>query len=123
MTVFAVWIVNKAGGLVYNRTFARPSLCPPPLELPSFRRWRADPPLEPCSYTAGLPQISQNDALVLAGTLHGVHAITAQLSPVGSDGRAEGCEIVESDWGRVVIYLTPTGFVPSLLPILQRTGS
>lgn len=25
MTVFAVWIINKAGGLVYNRTFARPS--------------------------------------------------------------------------------------------------
>ncbi|KAK4211727.1 Sybindin-like protein [Rhypophila decipiens] len=54
MTVFALIIINKAGGLVYNRTF----------------------------YEGGLQKISTNDLLVLAGTFHGVHAITSRLSPV-----------------------------------------
>jgi hypothetical protein len=30
MTVFSMWIINKAGGLVYDRTFARPSPLYPP---------------------------------------------------------------------------------------------
>jgi hypothetical protein len=42
-TVFALIIINKAGGLVYNKTF----------------------------HDAGLNKISTNDYLVLAGTFHG----------------------------------------------------
>lgn len=42
-TVFALTIINKAGGLVYNKTF----------------------------HEAGLNKISTNDYLVLAGTFHG----------------------------------------------------
>jgi hypothetical protein len=42
-TVFALIIINKAGGLIYNRTF----------------------------HEAGLNKISTNDYLVLAGTFHG----------------------------------------------------
>jgi hypothetical protein len=42
--------------------------------------------------------------------MHGVHAIAAQLSPVGGEGgKGEGCEIIESDGVRLIIYLTPTG--------------
>lgn len=41
-TVFALIIINKAGGLIYNRTFHE-----------------------------GLNKISTNDYLVLAGTFHG----------------------------------------------------
>ncbi|KXJ88253.1 Sybindin-like protein, partial [Microdochium bolleyi] len=51
--VLALIIINKAGGLIYNRTFAE-----------------------------GLNQLNTNDYLVLAGTFHGVHAITARLNPV-----------------------------------------
>ncbi|KAH6630652.1 Longin-like domain-containing protein [Chaetomium sp. MPI-SDFR-AT-0129] len=54
MTVFALIIINKAGGLIYNRTF----------------------------HEGGLNKISTNDYLVLAGTFHGVHAITARLNPL-----------------------------------------
>ncbi|KAK0656167.1 cis-golgi transport protein particle complex subunit [Cercophora newfieldiana] len=54
MTVFALIIINKAGGLIYNRTF----------------------------HEGGLNKISTNDYLVLAGTFHGVHAITTRLNPV-----------------------------------------
>ncbi|KAG7292121.1 hypothetical protein NEMBOFW57_002154 [Staphylotrichum longicolle] len=53
-TVFALIIINKAGGLIYNRTF----------------------------HDGGLNKISTNDYLVLAGTFHGVHAITARLNPL-----------------------------------------
>lgn len=42
-TVFAVIIINKAGGLIYNKVF----------------------------HEAGLQKISTNDYLVLAGTFHG----------------------------------------------------
>jgi len=49
---YILLIINKAGGLVYNRTF-NPSL----------------------------GQLSTNDYLVLAGTFHGVHAITRSLTP------------------------------------------
>lgn len=42
-TVFALIIINKAGGLIYNKTF----------------------------HEAGLNKISTNDLLVLAGTFHG----------------------------------------------------
>lgn len=41
-TVFALMIINKAGGLIYNRTFQE-----------------------------GLNQLSSNDYLVIAGTFHG----------------------------------------------------
>lgn len=42
-TVFALIVINKAGGLIYNRNF----------------------------HEGGLSQISTNDYLVLAGTFHG----------------------------------------------------
>lgn len=42
-TVFALIVINKAGGLVYNRSF----------------------------HDGGLNKISTNDYLVLAGTFHG----------------------------------------------------
>ncbi|KAI1807661.1 Sybindin-like protein [Daldinia bambusicola] len=51
--VLALIVINKAGGLIYNRTFGD-----------------------------GLNQLNTNDYLVLAGTFHGVHAITARLNPL-----------------------------------------
>jgi trafficking protein particle complex subunit 4 len=51
--VYALLIINKAGGLVFNRTFH-----------------------------SGLQNVGANDLLILAGTFHGVHAISRGLSPV-----------------------------------------
>ncbi|CAK7210759.1 hypothetical protein SCUCBS95973_000897 [Sporothrix curviconia] len=53
-TVFALIVINKAGGLVYNRSFTE----------------------------GGLNQLSTNDYLIIAGTFHGVHAITTRLNPL-----------------------------------------
>ncbi|KAJ6086454.1 hypothetical protein N7467_005368 [Penicillium canescens] len=52
MTVFSLIIINKAGGLIYQREFQ-----------------------------PGLRKLSTNDYLVLAGTFHGVHAITRSITP------------------------------------------
>ncbi|RAH73918.1 trafficking protein particle complex subunit 4 [Aspergillus aculeatinus CBS 121060] len=52
MTVFSLIIINKAGGLIYQREFQ-----------------------------PGLRKLSTNDYLVLAGTFHGVHAITRTITP------------------------------------------
>ncbi|KAL2199568.1 Sybindin-like protein [Corynascus similis CBS 632.67] len=103
VTVFALIIINKAGGLIYNRTF----------------------------HEGGLNKISTNDYLVLAGTFHGVHAITARLNPLrpantakrsstssatgGSSGsltRPElpsGLEVLETENFRMQCFATLTG--------------
>ncbi|KAF3391201.1 Transport protein particle subunit trs23 [Talaromyces pinophilus] len=52
VAVFSLIIINKAGGLIYQREFQ-----------------------------AGLQKLSTNDYLVLAGTFHGVHAITRSITP------------------------------------------
>ncbi|GAA5887783.1 hypothetical protein JCM16303_002329 [Sporobolomyces ruberrimus] len=57
-TSFGLWIINKAGGLIYSRTYAE-----------------------------GLSQLNSNDYLILASTFHSIHAIATRISPVpGSSG-------------------------------------
>ncbi|KAM0322842.1 hypothetical protein ACHAQA_009183 [Verticillium albo-atrum] len=95
-TVFAVIIINKAGGLVFNRTF----------------------------HEGGLNQLTTNDYLVLAGTFHGVHAITARLDPIKTQpnrtsavpgsipSRPEppsGLEVMETENFRLQCFNTLTG--------------
>lgn len=52
MKIYSIYILNKAGGLIYQ-----------------------------CDLNPGLSKLSVNDYLVLAGTLHGVHAIATRLRP------------------------------------------
>ncbi|GJJ12539.1 hypothetical protein Clacol_006782 [Clathrus columnatus] len=77
MTIYGLWIINKAGGLVYQRNFSD-----------------------------DLAQLSSNEYLVLAGTLHGIHAITSRLSPTGS---SSGAQVIEADTFKMSIFLTATG--------------
>lgn len=55
MKLYSIYILNKAGGLIYQHD------------------------LNP-----GLAKLSANDYLVLAGTLHGVHAIATKIRPADS---------------------------------------
>lgn len=88
MVVFALIVINKAGGLVYNKNFHD-----------------------------GLNQISTNDYLVLAGTFHGVHAITTKLNPLKPRPREPGVrpeppaglEVLESENFRMQCFNTLTG--------------
>ncbi|KAH9826684.1 Trafficking protein particle complex subunit 4 [Teratosphaeria destructans] len=94
MVVFALLIINKAGGLIYNRTFA-----------------------------PGLQSLSGNDYLILAGTFHGIHAISRSINPApnpppppadastGPRRKAPttGIESLESSHFRLTCFQTPTG--------------
>ncbi|KAL0639220.1 hypothetical protein Q9L58_001679 [Maublancomyces gigas] len=77
MGILAIMVLNKAGGLIYQRDF-----------------------------NEGLKKLSSNDYLVLAGTFHGVHAITSRVSPVPGSG---GLEIMESEHFRMQCFQTLTG--------------
>ncbi|KAJ3113484.1 hypothetical protein HDU96_003351 [Phlyctochytrium bullatum] len=56
--LFSLYIINKAGGLIYQK-----------------------------DYTDGVSKLTSNEYLVLAGTVHSIHVITSKISPVpGSSG-------------------------------------
>ena len=86
--VFALLIINKAGGLIYNRTFS-----------------------------PGLQNLTSNDALILAGTFHGIHAISRSINPVPAPPPqpntrrppTTGIESLESSHFRLTCFQTPTG--------------
>lgn len=86
--VFALLIINKAGGLIYNRTFA-----------------------------PGLQKLDSNDYLILAGTFHGIHAISRSINPapsaqVSAGNRkppTTGIESLESSHFRLTCFQTLTG--------------
>ncbi|KAI1817987.1 Sybindin-like protein [Poronia punctata] len=98
MGILGLIVINKAGGLIYNRTFGD-----------------------------GLNQLNTNDYLVLAGTFHGVHAITSRLNPLqgvqqqqqaalnatgGVLSRPDppaGLEVLESENFRLQCFNTLTG--------------
>ncbi|RQM05076.1 hypothetical protein DH86_00003656 [Scytalidium sp. 3C] len=93
VVVYALIIINKAGGLIYQRDFAD-----------------------------GLNKLNINDYLVLAGTFHGVHAITARLHPLHGNQSANrnsisgdrpeppsGLEVLETENFRLQCFQTLTG--------------
>ncbi|BFZ56851.1 Trafficking protein particle complex subunit 4 [Savitreella phatthalungensis] len=81
MAVLSLLIINKSGGLIYNATY-------------------------PAAGSSGLGKLSGNDYLILAGTFHGVHAISSQISPLGVKG---GLELLETDTFRLHCFQTLTG--------------
>lgn len=54
MAVQSLYILNRAGGLIYQK-----------------------------DYRPGVNKLSTNEYLVLAGTFHSIHAISSRISPVG----------------------------------------
>lgn len=67
----------------------------------------------------GLAQLTSNEYLVLAGTLHGIHAITARLSPIGS---SSGAQVIEGESFKMTILLTATGTCqPSSVSVILRS--
>ncbi|KAF2277522.1 Sybindin-like protein, partial [Westerdykella ornata] len=95
--VFALYIISKAGGLIYNREFH-----------------------------TGLKKLSSNDLLMLAGSFHGMHAITKQLCPAVPTpanpasnpaalapspfaSRPTGLEVLETSHFRMQCFQTQTG--------------
>ncbi|ESK94181.1 transport protein particle complex subunit [Moniliophthora roreri MCA 2997] len=92
MAIFGLWVINKAGGLVYQRNFAE-----------------------------GLAQLTSNEYLVLAGTLHGIHAITSRLSPI--PGTSSGAQVIEGETFKMNVLLTLTGTKFVLLSSLAEPSA
>lgn len=88
MTVYALYILNKAGGLIFQR-----------------------------DYGTELTKLSSNDYLVLAGTFHGVHAISARLSPI--DG-SSGIQTMETEKYALTCFQTVTGIKFLLITDLRQ---
>jgi len=90
MVVFALIIINKAGGLIYQKDFSE-----------------------------GLNKLNVNDYLVLAGTFHSVHALTTRLYPLADASAARGpterpeapsgIEVLETENFRLQCFSTLTG--------------
>jgi trafficking protein particle complex subunit 4 len=113
MPVFALLIISKAGSLIYHRTFPAPNTHPNAAA--------------PETGTLGLPgttSLTTNDYLVLAGTFHGVHAITKSLTPkIPTPTQtnpnayaypepgipATGIESLETSFFRLTVFQTLTG--------------
>ncbi|CAG8447517.1 11004_t:CDS:2 [Ambispora gerdemannii] len=77
--IYSLYIINKAGGLIYQKNFSE-----------------------------GLKRLTANEYLVLAGTFHSVHAITSKISPVRNI-TSSGLEVLEADTFKLYCYQTLTG--------------
>lgn len=96
----SLWIINKAGGLIFQSEHFKPK--------PS------NSPIEPS------PTLNSNEYLILAGTLHGIHAITSRLNPIPGLN-SSGIQSIEADGFIINVLMTATGMfcnVQSPLPSL-----
>ncbi|CAG8563148.1 3815_t:CDS:10, partial [Acaulospora morrowiae] len=59
-------------------------------------------------FNEGLAHLTSNEYLVLAGTFHGVHAITSKISPV-KNSTSTGLEVLEADTFKLHCFQTLTG--------------
>ncbi|KAJ1937156.1 hypothetical protein FBU59_004839 [Linderina macrospora] len=82
MAIHSVFIINKAGGLIYNR-----------------------------DYSTNIAKLSSNEALILAGTFHGIHALASRISPVSRSegGKDTGIQTIDTANFRIHCYQTATG--------------
>ncbi|KAJ2311864.1 hypothetical protein H4S02_004969 [Coemansia sp. RSA 2611] len=80
--IHAVFIINRSGGLIYNR-----------------------------NYSSQLAQLTSNEALIFAGTFHGIHALAARISPAlkGGATRDLGIQTIDTKNFRLHCFQTPTG--------------
>lgn len=87
MTIYSIYILNKAGGLIYQN------------DLHNY-----------------LNKVSSNTHLIIAGTLHGVHAIASKITPAQCPPSSSelhtntsGLQSVETELFRMFVYQTFTG--------------
>jgi hypothetical protein len=80
-----MFMISKSGGLIYHKNFS-----------------------------AAAPDLDTNEQLRLGSTFHGLHAISAQISPVVSGG----IESLDTDTFRLASFQAQTGikFIVTALP-------
>ncbi|KAJ2078725.1 hypothetical protein H4R24_004278 [Coemansia sp. RSA 988] len=80
--IHSVFIINRSGGLIYNK-----------------------------NYTQQVAQLSSNEALIFAGTFHGIHALASRISPALKGGASSdlGIQTIDTKGFRLHCFQTPTG--------------
>ncbi|KAJ1734257.1 hypothetical protein LPJ61_001161 [Coemansia biformis] len=81
--IHALFVINRSGGLIYSKDFS-----------------------------GQVAQLSSNEALIFAGTFHGIHALASRVSPA-LKGRAatrdRGVQYIDTKGLRLHCFQTPTG--------------
>ncbi|KAJ1964691.1 hypothetical protein GGI12_001260 [Dipsacomyces acuminosporus] len=80
--IHSIFIINKAGGLVYNK-----------------------------DYSDDIARLSSNEALIFAGTFHGIHALASRISPAAKSEttRDTGIQTIDTERFRIHCFQSPTG--------------
>ncbi|KAJ2763444.1 hypothetical protein IWQ57_005559 [Coemansia nantahalensis] len=93
--IHALFVINRSGGLIYSKDFS--------------------------GQTA---QLSSNEALIFAGTFHGIHALASRVSPAlkGGAARDMGIQSIDTKGFRLHCYQTPTGLKFLAVTDLLRTS-
>jgi hypothetical protein len=99
--LFTLYVVNKAGGLIYTRVSRVGECCVAqrPLEP------RPPPLLSPQDLSSGAAKLGGNEYLMAASTFHSLHAISKQVAPVASSGIVT----VDAPGFTLHCYESPTG--------------
>ncbi|CDK29035.1 unnamed protein product [Kuraishia capsulata CBS 1993] len=86
MQIYTLYILNKSGGLVYHNDFQ-----------------------------PGLLQLTTNESLVMASTIHSIHAISSKITPANAktndlyNNNKSGLRIIETENFQIYVYQTITG--------------
>eukprot|EP00158_Paraphelidium_tribonemae_P003967 Partr_v1_DN26493_c1_g2_i1_m24134 putative trafficking protein particle complex len=90
--IYSLYVINKAGGLIYNTDFVSTG---------------------DGKNGQGPPRLTSNEYLVFAGTFHGIHAIASKISPLStadqSSSDCSGIESLDTETFRLVCMQTQTG--------------
>ncbi|KAJ1999176.1 hypothetical protein GGI04_004683 [Coemansia thaxteri] len=80
--IHALFIINRSGGLIYHKNFSQ-----------------------------HIVQLSSNEALIFAGTFHGIHALASKISPAPKRDtpRDTGIQTIDTKNFRMHCFQTPTG--------------
>ncbi|KAI9503370.1 hypothetical protein GGI25_001805 [Coemansia spiralis] len=80
--IHSVFIINRSGGLIYSK-----------------------------NYNTHIAQLSSNEALIFAGTFHGIHALATRIAPGGrsTSARDMGIQTIDTKNFRLHCFQTPTG--------------
>ena len=95
----SLWIINKAGGLIFQSEH---------FDYPHQRNHEAE--------------LTSNDYLILAGTLHGIHAITSRIVPA-PDKESQGFHMLEAENFVMHVKMTETGTKFVLLAPTTQTNA
>ncbi|KAI3658749.1 hypothetical protein MP638_001631 [Amoeboaphelidium occidentale] len=87
MPLYSLYIINKAGGLIYQTDFVNGDGID----------------------GSGPQRLSSNEYLVIAGTFHGIHAITQNLIPAPSSVEPSGMQLLVTDSFKLLCHQTLTG--------------